>query len=76
MAVLACPKCEGRVFELSTNFVDIFTQCISCGYIVEVVEHYNAGDILKDQGTQIEELSTLLSFIKDQLTQATDKPEE
>ena len=76
MSVVACPKCGGRILETATNFVDVFTQCTSCGHIVEVVEQYNAEYIVKDQEKQIDELSRRLSLIKDQLAQATDQPED
>jgi len=69
MPVVACPKCKGRVLETATNFADVFTQCAGCGQIVEVIEQHIAGDFVKDQEDEIDELSRRLSLIKDDLAQ-------
>ena len=76
MAVVTCPKCEGHIFEASTNFEEIFMQCASCGCVVEVVKYHNVGDLVKDQGKQIEELSRRLSDIEDQVTHIAGKLQE
>jgi len=69
MPVSVCPKCEGCVLETATNFVEVFTQCTNCGQIVEVIEQYLAGDFVKDQEDEIDDLSRRLSLIKDDLAQ-------
>lgn len=76
MVVSVCPECDGRELQTTTNFVELYTQCASCGCIIDVINCDNAIDLIKDQEQEIEEISKRLSDIKDQLAQAPDKPEQ
>lgn len=52
MATSSCPKCSCNSFEIVSNIVRgsrfpcNFVQCVSCGCIIGVMEHYSAGDLV------------------------------